>query len=141
MASAGKSEQEQLLHAVDEAWNHGIMVVTAAGNNGPKENSVTIPGISRKVLTVGSWDDNVTETGNSGRLTKKLQRFWTNGMLYCEAGSACTGNQCKKLQQRCEGIRGKKRYLHGSSGGVRSDRTRIPETSGLYAGRYEIKTL
>ena len=70
MASAGKNEQEQLLHAVDEAWNQGIMVVTAAGNNGPKENSVTIPGISRKVLTVGSWDDNVTETGNSGRLTK-----------------------------------------------------------------------
>ena len=37
MASAGKNEQEQLLHAVDEAWNQGIMVVTAAGNNGPKE--------------------------------------------------------------------------------------------------------
>ena len=69
MASAGKNEQEQLLHAVDEAWNQGIMVVTAAGNNGPKENSVTIPGISRKVLTVGSWDDNVTETGNRQKIT------------------------------------------------------------------------
>ncbi len=98
MASAGKNEQEQLLHAVDEAWNQGIMVVTAAGNNGPKENSVTIPGISRKVLTVGSWDDNVTETGNSGRLTKKLQRIRADGMLYRETGSPCTWNKCEKLQ-------------------------------------------
>ena len=83
---------------MDEAWNQGIMVVTAAGNNGPKENSVTIPGISRKVLTVGSWDDNVTETGNSGRLTKKLQRIRADGMLYRETGSPCTWNKCEKLQ-------------------------------------------
>ena len=70
MPTAGKSEQERLLGAVDEAWDHGIMVVTAAGNNGPSENSVTIPGISRKVLTVGSWDDDVQENGKNGRLMK-----------------------------------------------------------------------
>ena len=63
VAGARKEEQERLLHAVEEVWNQGIMVITASGNNGPKENSVTIPGISRKVLTVGSWDDYVTEKG------------------------------------------------------------------------------
>ena len=68
----GKNEQEQLLHAVDEAWNQGIMVVTAAGNNGPKENSVTIPGISRKVLTVGSWDDNVTGNRKQWETDEKI---------------------------------------------------------------------
>ena len=31
--------------------------MTAAGNNGPKENSITVPGVSRKVITVGSSDD------------------------------------------------------------------------------------
>jgi serine protease AprX len=31
--------------------------VTAAGNNGPREGSVTVPGISRKVITVGASDD------------------------------------------------------------------------------------
>lgn len=39
------------------------MVVAAAGNNGPKENTVTIPGISRKVLTVGSSDDDTYDRG------------------------------------------------------------------------------
>lgn len=57
LPSAGKREQEDLLGAVDAIWDEGIMVVAAAGNNGPGENSVTIPGISRKILTVGSCDD------------------------------------------------------------------------------------
>ena len=61
VAGARKEEQDNLLQAVEEAWNQGILVVTAAGNNGPRENSVTIPGISRKVITVGSWDDNLAE--------------------------------------------------------------------------------
>jgi serine protease AprX len=57
LPTAGKKEQQELLAAVEEAWNCGIMVVAAAGNNGPNENTVTIPGISRKILTVGSSDD------------------------------------------------------------------------------------
>jgi serine protease AprX len=52
---------QELLDAVDEIWSRGIMVVTAAGNNGPGENSVTVPGISRKVLTVGSSDDSAVQ--------------------------------------------------------------------------------
>ena len=66
--------QAALLDAVEMAWDHGIVIVCAAGNNGPKENTVTIPGISRKVLTVGSSDDDtydrgrkVLKTGYSGR--------------------------------------------------------------------------
>lgn len=66
LPSAGRSEQGELLRAVDDLWDHGIMVVAAAGNNGPGENSVTIPGISRKVLTVGSCDDDVYETAARG---------------------------------------------------------------------------
>lgn len=61
LPSAGKREQQDLLAAVDELWNQGVMVVAAAGNNGPGEETVTIPGISRKVLTVGSSDDEETE--------------------------------------------------------------------------------
>ena len=74
LPGAGLEEQRKLLHAIDELWDEGIMVVAAAGNNGPKENTVTIPGISRKVLTVGSSDDDtsdhgrkVLKTGYSGR--------------------------------------------------------------------------
>lgn len=57
LPGAGKREQKELLDAVDDVWKRGIMVVAAAGNNGPRDNTVTIPGISRKILTVGSCDD------------------------------------------------------------------------------------
>ena len=63
LKNAREKEKQELLEAVDMAWDAGILVVTASGNNGPRENSVTIPGISRKVLTVGSMDDCGDETG------------------------------------------------------------------------------
>ena len=49
--------QHKLIEKLEELWEEGITVVTAAGNNGPRENSVTVPGISRTVITVGSSDD------------------------------------------------------------------------------------
>lgn len=57
LPDAGKKEQMALLEAVERLWDAGIVVVAAAGNNGPKENTVTVPGISRKIVTVGSCDD------------------------------------------------------------------------------------
>jgi len=50
-------EREQLLDWVDRMWDSGVFTVAAAGNSGPAENSVTIPGASSAVLTVGSSDD------------------------------------------------------------------------------------
>lgn len=66
LPSAGEREQQELLSAVDDLWDRGIMVVAAAGNNGPKENSVTIPGISRKIVTIGSSDDGKERAGEAG---------------------------------------------------------------------------
>jgi serine protease AprX len=54
---AKHEEQQRLLDAIEELWDMGIMVVCAAGNRGPMERSVTVPGISRRVLTVGACDD------------------------------------------------------------------------------------
>ncbi len=50
-------EQSALIQGVEEAWADGLVVVAAAGNEGPSAHSVTTPGISRKVITVGSSDD------------------------------------------------------------------------------------
>ena len=49
--------QKKLVDKLEQLWEEGVVVVTAAGNNGPRENTVTVPGISRKVITVGSSDD------------------------------------------------------------------------------------
>ena len=55
-----EGEESPLIKAVNAAWDAGIVVVVAAGNNGPKPQSVTIPGIGRKVITVGASDDQNT---------------------------------------------------------------------------------
>lgn len=41
---------------VERAWDAGLIVVVAAGNMGPEPMSVTSPGNSRKVITVGASD-------------------------------------------------------------------------------------
>ncbi|MBQ2705363.1 MAG: S8 family peptidase [Agathobacter sp.] len=49
--------QERLIERLESLWEEGVTIITAAGNNGPEENSISVPGISRKVITVGSSDD------------------------------------------------------------------------------------
>ncbi len=52
------SEKSGLLEAVEEAWDAGFIVCAAAGNQGPERSTITVPGTSPKVITVGSSDDN-----------------------------------------------------------------------------------
>lgn len=47
----------QIVDWVERAWDAGIVVVVAAGNLGPEPQSITVPGNSKKVITVGSSDD------------------------------------------------------------------------------------
>ncbi len=61
-------ENSLLVQGVNAVWDNGIVVIVAAGNNGPGPMSISTPGISRKVITVGSSDDNVSaEVYGSGR--------------------------------------------------------------------------
>jgi serine protease AprX len=61
-------ENSLLVQGVNAVWDNGIVVVVAAGNNGPGPMSISTPGISRKVITVGSSDDNIAaEVYGSGR--------------------------------------------------------------------------
>ena len=59
MGMAPKQNEEgarYILGAVELLWDMGIVVVAAAGNLGPSEGSITIPGLHKKVITVGSYD-------------------------------------------------------------------------------------
>lgn len=60
------SENSALVRGVNRAWDAGLVVVVAAGNNGPRRMTITTPGISRKVITVGCSDDDreVVVSGN-----------------------------------------------------------------------------
>ncbi len=60
------TEKQKILNVIDELWDLGIVVVAAAGNYGPGPFSVTVPGISRKIITVGSYDDFRSGRGPTG---------------------------------------------------------------------------
>ncbi|MGN0398889.1 MAG: S8 family peptidase [Blautia sp.] len=62
-----KSAHEDLILAVEEAWDAGLIVVAAAGNMGPGQGTITAPGSSRKIITVGSSDMLIQNQGISGR--------------------------------------------------------------------------
>lgn len=62
VGTPGKDTEEEgklLIDWVEKVWNAGITVVVAAGNMGPDRGSITVPGTSRKVITVGFYDDYV----------------------------------------------------------------------------------
>ena len=62
-----KRGHDILIRGVEELWDAGLVVVCAAGNQGPSPGSVTAPGSSRKVITVGSSDMLEGEGAVSGR--------------------------------------------------------------------------
>lgn len=51
---------DPLVKGVDKLWRNGLVVVVAAGNSGPSINSITSPGNSINVITVGAVDDKRT---------------------------------------------------------------------------------
>lgn len=57
-AGAGKDlntvKEKWLIQAVEHLWDLGLVVIVSAGNNGPGEGTVVVPGTSRKVITVGA---------------------------------------------------------------------------------------
>ncbi|WP_250279007.1 S8 family peptidase [[Clostridium] colinum] len=54
------SSNDPLVKAVEKIWDSGIIVTIAAGNDGPKKYSISSPAISKKVITIGASDDNIT---------------------------------------------------------------------------------
>lgn len=59
-------EDSELVKMVDAMWDEGITVLASAGNNGPTYHSITTPGISRKIITVGTYD-NMKHVDNRGK--------------------------------------------------------------------------
>ena len=49
-------KEQVLREELEKLWDHNILVVCAAGNNGPVDGSISEMASSRKVLTVGCHD-------------------------------------------------------------------------------------
>jgi len=50
-------EKSELVRAAEDAWKAGFVVCAAAGNQGPRPGTITSPGVSEHIITVGSSDD------------------------------------------------------------------------------------
>lgn len=51
--SGERERMKELVDLLDAVWEQGIVVVCAAGNNGPREGTISPLGSSRRVITVG----------------------------------------------------------------------------------------
>lgn len=60
----GDKVELRLIEEVERLWDDGLTVVAAAGNYGPEWGSITIPGVSKKIITVGSSNDEDEVEGN-----------------------------------------------------------------------------
>lgn len=63
-------EDSAFVRKVNQLWDAGIVVIAAAGNKGPGPHTISAPGNSRKIITVGSYDQQpqkqVPVTSHSG---------------------------------------------------------------------------
>ncbi|QZY55144.1 S8 family peptidase [Crassaminicella profunda] len=79
-APAEKSYREDpLAKGAAEAARQGLTVITAAGNSGPNPRTITSPGISPSVITVGAVDDNRTTSYEDDFIANFSSRGPTTG--------------------------------------------------------------
>lgn len=63
----GDADYRKLLFLVEQVWDAGICVVGAAGNLGPGKSTVTLPGCSNRIITVGASEEGMFANRYSGR--------------------------------------------------------------------------
>jgi|Deesub1362A_J573_1020465.scaffolds.fasta_scaffold03744_6 subtilisin len=68
MSLGGDEESSLIRDAIDYAVSHGVLVVAAAGNDGPAEGSIDYPAANANVIAVGAIDvyENVPDWSSRG---------------------------------------------------------------------------
>jgi serine protease AprX len=72
---------DPLAAAVEIAWHSGLVVVTSAGNNGPRPGTVTTPGHDPYVITVGAVDMSSTRDRRDDVVTPWSSRGQANSLV------------------------------------------------------------
>lgn len=77
--SMGSKAQESyksdpLCRAVTVAWQRGIIVCCAAGNEGPQSGTINSPGINLRTITVGNFNDRLGPSATGGQLNQSSSR-------------------------------------------------------------------
>jgi serine protease AprX len=86
--------ERYILKAVELLWDMGIVVVAAAGNLGPDAGSITIPGIHKKIITVGAYDNLKSGRGSEEKNIIKPDLVAPGSKIFsCNADWKQKGNQ------------------------------------------------
>lgn len=99
--SGEKDRMNELIGLLDAVWEQGIVVVCAAGNNGPKEGTISPLGSSRKVITVGCHED-----GYFGARRDLCENYSGRGgrdMLYRKPDVVAPGTDIVSCNIQCRG--------------------------------------
>ena len=92
------------MSGVDAAWDAGSVVVVAAGNNGPAAHTITTPGLSRKVITVGCADDDREVEVAGSRMVDYSGRGPTDACI-CKPDIVAPGSRIVSCNLRRNGYR------------------------------------
>lgn len=90
----------KLIDAVERVWESGIVVVSAAGNNGPHRGSVTSPGVSKKIITVGMVED---LNNNKNKFFKRYSGRGPTKTCVVKPDVLCTGRDITSYKNENEG--------------------------------------
>ena len=71
-------KNDPLVLGSEVLWNNGIVVVAAAGHNGPEFDTIKAPGTASKIITVGALDDG----RNDDFKTMKVAEFSSRGPAF-----------------------------------------------------------
>ena len=101
-----REEKERELQAQMEAlWNSGIVVICAAGNKGPANNSISSVGGNSKVITVGCHDGSFACDN-----PKRCETYSGRGALYAPVRKpdiVAPGTNIMSCNARCQKTHGK----------------------------------
>lgn len=97
----GMGEDSALVRGVERLWDAGLVVLAAAGNNGPKPMTIATPGVSRKLITVGCSDDE-THVEISGRMIRNYSGRGPTKDCICKPDLVAPGSgiiSCNRLRR------------------------------------------
>ena len=70
---------DPIMKGAETLWDIGITVVAAAGNSGPGYQTIKSPGVSKKIITVGGFNDNRMDEQNYNENFFEVADFSSRG--------------------------------------------------------------
>lgn len=115
-----ENQEDAMERGAERLWEEGLVVVAATGNNGPENGTVTAPGTSRKIITVGAYDELLV--ANKGKMTKYFSGAGPTRECVMKPEIVARGNQILSCKNRRTG------YLQRSGSSMAA-----PFVSGMIA--------